>query len=142
MNTRQIRTTFYYSMIALLGIIFVILGVIFQNNGVIFHRMIKVGFCLLIVGIIFLLGSLKMQSNEKNDKILQRFTNAKSDERNQLINGKSARITTDIMYVFGLLACCVLSFFGMDNYSYIIIGYIVVNNILQLGVSIYLRHKS
>lgn len=103
--------------------------------------MIKVGLGLLIVGIIFLLGSLKMQSNEKNDKILQRFNNAKYDERNQLIAGKSASITTDIMWVLGMLACCVLSFFGMDNYSYILIGYIVINNLLQLGVSIYLRHE-
>jgi len=141
MNTRQIRTIFYYSMIALLGIIFVILGIIFKNGDVIFHRMIKVGLGLLIVGIIFLLGSLKMQSNEKNDKILQRFNNAKYDERNQLIAGKSASIATDIMWVLGMLACCVLSFFGMDNYSYILIGYIVINNLLQLGVSIYLRHE-
>ena len=82
-----------------------------------------------------------MQSNEKNDKASQRFNNSISDERNQFIAGNSASITVDVMLVFSMLACCVLSFFGMNNYAYIIIGYTVINNILQLGVSIYLRHK-
>lgn len=141
MNARQIKTIFYYGMIALLGIIFVILGVVFQNHGVIFHRMIRVGFGLIVVGIVFLLGALKVQSNEKNDKVSQRFNNAISDERNQFIAGKSSSITTDLMLVFSLLACCVLSFFGMNTYAYIIIGYTIINNILRIGISIYLRHK-
>jgi len=54
-NTRRIKTTFFYSMIALLGTIFLILGVLFQNDGVILHRMMKVGFGLLAIGIVFLL---------------------------------------------------------------------------------------
>jgi hypothetical protein len=137
---RQIKTTFFYGMIALLGLIFVILGAIFRND-VIFHRMFRVGFVLIAVGIVFLLGALKVQRNEKNDKASQRFNNAISDERNQFLAGKSASITTDVMLAFGMLAGCVLSFFGMNNYAYIIIGYILINNILQLGVSIYLRSK-
>jgi len=141
MNTRQIKTTFFYGMIALLGLIFVILGTIFQNDGVIYHRMLSVGFVLIAVGIVFLLGALKVQRNEKNDKASQRFNNAISDERNQFIAGKAANITTSIMLVFSMLVCCVLSFFGMNKYAYIIIGYILINNILQLGVSIYLRSK-
>jgi|GEM_PF-6399382 len=141
MNMRQIRTTFFYGMIALLGLIFVILGAVFQNDGVIFHRMLRAGFWLIVVGSVFLLGGLKVQSNEKNDKVSQRFNNAISDERNQFIAGKSASITTDVMLVFSILACCVLSFFRMNNYAYIIIGYILINSILQLGVSIYLRSK-
>ncbi|NNU78033.1 hypothetical protein [Clostridium estertheticum] len=141
MNTRQIKTTFFYGMIDLLGLIFVIVGAIFQNDGVIFHRMFRVGFILIAVGIVFLLGALKVQRNEKNDKASQRFNNAISDERNQFLAGKSASITTDVMLVFGMLAVCVFSFFGMDNYAYIIIGYIIINNILQLGVSIYLRSE-
>lgn len=140
-NTRRIKTTFFYSMIALLGTIFLILGVIFQNDGVVFHRMIKVSFGLLAVGIVFLLAALKVQSHEKNDKNLQRFHNSALDERNQFIAGKSASITIDVMLVFGILACCVFSFFGMNNYAYIIIGYITINNIIKLGVGIYLRTK-
>ena len=141
MNTRQIKTTFYYSMIVLLGLLFVIVGAIFQNDGVIYHRMLRVGFILIAVGIVFLLGALKVQSNEKNDKASQRFNNAISDERNQFITGKSASITTDVMLVFSMLTCCILSFFGMNNYAYIIIGYTLINSILQLGVSIFLRSK-
>ena len=141
MNKRQIKTTFFYGMIALCGLMFIILGAIFQNNGVIFHRMFRVGFGLTAVGIVFLLGALKVQSNEKNDKASQRFNNALSDERNQFIAGKSATITTDVMLVFSMLACCILSFFGMNNYAYIIIGYTLINSILKLGVSIFLRSK-
>jgi len=140
-NTRWIKTTFFYSMIALLGTIFLIIGLLFQNDGVIFYRMMRVGLGILVVGIVFLLVSLKVQSNEKNDKASQQFNNSISDERNQFIAGKSASITVDVMLVFSILACCVLSFLGMNNYAYIIIGYTIINNILQLGVSIYLRHK-
>ncbi|MBW9153549.1 DUF2178 domain-containing protein [Clostridium estertheticum] len=141
MNTRQIKTTFFYGMIALWGLVFIILGAIFQNDGVIFHRMLRVGFELIAVGIVFLLGALKVQRDEKNDKASQQFNNAISDERNQFIAGKSASITTDVMLVLGMLAGCILSFFGMNSYAYIIIGYIFINSILQLGVSIYLRSK-
>ena len=140
-NTRRIKTTFFYSVIALLGAIFLILGVLFQNDGVIFHRMMRVGFGLLAVGIVFLLAGLKVQSHEKNDKNLQRFNHSVLDERNQMIAGKSASITMDVMMVFGLLACGVFSFLGMNNYAYIIIGYIIMNNALHLGVGIYLRTK-
>ncbi|MBX4265564.1 hypothetical protein [Clostridium estertheticum] len=141
MNTRQIKTTFFYGMIALWGLVFIILGAIFQNDGVIFHRMLRVGFELIAVGIVFLVGSLKLQRDEKNDKASQQFNNAISDERNQFLAGKSASITTDVMLVLGMLAGCILSFFGMNSYAYIIIGYIFINNILQFGVSIYLRSK-
>ncbi|MCB2356174.1 DUF2178 domain-containing protein [Clostridium estertheticum] len=141
MNTRQIKTTFFYGMIALWGLVFIILGAIFQNDGVIFHRMFRVGFELIAVGIVFLLGALKLQRDEKNDKDSQQFNNAISDERNQFIAGKSASITTDIMLVLGMLAGCILSFFGMNSYAYIIIGYIFINSILQFGVGIYLRSK-
>jgi len=103
--------------------------------------MIRAGIGLLAVGIVFLLVSLKVQSNEKHDKNLQRFNNSILDERNQFIAGKSAIITMDVMMVLGLLACVVFSFFGLDNYAYIIIGYIIINNILHLGVGIYLRTK-
>ncbi|MBU3201485.1 hypothetical protein LL037_13240 [Clostridium estertheticum] len=141
MNTRQIKTTFFYGMIALWGLVFIIVGAIFQNDGVIYHRMLRVGFELIAVGIVFLLGALKLQRDEKNDKASQQFNNAISDERNQFIAGKSAGITTDVMLVLGMIAGCVLSFFGMNNYAYIIIGYIFINSILQLGVGIYLRSK-
>jgi len=140
-NTRRIKTIFFYGMSTILGTIFLILGVIFQNDGVIFQRMIRVGLGLLAFGIVFLLAALKVQSHEKNDKNLQQFNNSILDERNQFIAGKSASITIDVMYVLGILACCVFSFFGMTNYAYIIIGYIVINNIMQLGVGIYLRNK-
>ncbi|MCB2360893.1 DUF2178 domain-containing protein [Clostridium estertheticum] len=141
MNMRQFKTTFFYGMIALWGLVFIILGAIFQNDGVIFHRMFRVGFELIAVGIVFLLGALKLQRDEKNDKASQQFNNAISDERNQFIAGKSASITTDIMLVLGMLAGCILSFFGMNSYAYIIIGYIFINSILQFGVGIYLRSK-
>jgi len=137
----KIKTTFYYGMIALLGIIFVMLGSIFQKYGVIFHRMIRAGFVLMAIGIVFLLGTLKVHSIEKNDKAIQRFNNAISDERNQFIAGKSASMTTDVMQVFSILACCAFSFFGMNNYAYIIIGYTLINSILKIGISIYLRSK-
>jgi len=140
-NTRRIKTTYFYSMIALLGIIFLIVGVLFQNDGMIFHRMMRVGLGLLVVGIVFLLAALKVQSREKNDKNLQRLNHSILDERNQLIAGKSASITSDVMMVLGLLACGVFSFLGMNNYAYVIIGYMIINNILQLGVGIYLRTK-
>ncbi|MBU3157363.1 DUF2178 domain-containing protein [Clostridium estertheticum] len=141
MNTRQIKTTFFYGMIALWGLVFIIVGAIFQNDGVIYYRMLRVGFELIAVGIVFLLGALKLQRDEKNDKASQQFNNAISDERNQFIAGKSASITTDVMLVLGMIAGCVLSFFGMNNYAYIIVGYIFINSILQLGVGIYLRSK-
>jgi len=140
-NTRRIKTTFFYSMIALLGTIFLILGVLFQNDGVIFHRMMKVGFGLLAIGIVFLLVAIKAQSNKKYDINFKKIDNAIFDERNQLIAGKSANITMDVMYVLGILACGVFYFFGMTNYTYSIIGYMTLQNIIGLGVGIYLRTK-
>lgn len=141
MNTKKIKTIFYYGMVVLVGTIFAILGAIFKNYDIIFHKMFRVGFELIAVGIVFLLITLKVQSNEKNDRALQQFNNTISDERNQFIAGKSASITTDIMLVFSILTCTILSFFGMNNYAYIIIGYTLINSIFQIGFSIYFRHK-
>jgi len=128
-------------MIALLGTIFLILGVLFQNDGVIFHRMIRAGFGLLAAGIVFLLIAIKVQSNNKYDIHFKKIDNAIFDERNQLIAGKSASITIDIMYVLGILACGIFYFFGMNNFTYSIIGYMTIQNIIGLGVGIYLRTK-
>lgn len=140
MNAKT-KTIFYYGMIALLGIIFIIAGAILQSDNAISHRMIWSGFGLLAVGIIFMTVALKVQKIETSDKGLQRFHNAQFDERNQFIVGKSSSITIDATQGFSILACCVFSFFGMNNYAYIIAGYIVISSILRLGVSIYLRHK-
>lgn len=59
-----------------------------------------------------------MQSHEKNDKNFQRLNHSILDERNQMIAGKSASITMDVMMVLSILACGVFSFFGMNNYAY------------------------
>lgn len=137
----NIRRLFFYSMMALLGMIFLILGAIFKNDSVIFHRMIIFGFAMLGVGILFFLVTFKVQSNEKTDKALQRINNAAFDERNQFIAAKSSSITLDVMMICSLLAYTVFTSLGMNIYGNIVIGYIVISSILRIGVSIYLRRK-
>lgn len=141
MNSKYIKTSFYYGMIALLGLIFLISGVIFQNNGVIFQRMIRAGSILLAVGIIFLFSALRIQNNEKNNKKLKQLNNVMFDERNQLIAGKSASITIDLITVFSILVSGVFYFLGMNNYANLIIGYVVISSILRIIISIFLRHR-
>lgn len=140
MNSNR-RNLLYYIIMGLAGVIFLITGFITRNNSVISNRMIRSGITMLGIVIIFFLVTYKVQNNEKKDKDLQRRNKAMFDERNQLIVAKSNSFTLDVMITFSLVAALVFGSLGMNNYVYLIAGYIVTASILRVGVSIYFRHR-